>query len=149
RPALVARRLRRAQGVGGAAARARIAAAARCVCDPERAIARTQRHHGHRGGARLERRAAPRRWLTNRRTARGREPRTGGHLPGAPPVKAVARLMVVSSTGTVWMRPMPALGLPALVGGPAILASLPPLVAQHGGPAQFSLGVETMLSLLP
>lgn len=64
-------------------------------------------------------------------------------------MKAVARLMLVYFTGTVWMRTMTALGLTAIVTGTGILAYLPPLVAQQGGPAQFSLAVETMLSLLP
>ncbi|HEX5045719.1 MAG TPA: hypothetical protein VFX89_01265 [Gammaproteobacteria bacterium] len=64
-------------------------------------------------------------------------------------MKAVARLLFVYITGTLWMRAMSALGLTAIVIGTGILAYLPPLVAQHGGPAQFSLAVETMLSLLP
>jgi hypothetical protein len=64
-------------------------------------------------------------------------------------VKAVARLILAYFTGSAWTRAMSALGLTAIVVGTGILAYLPPLVAQQGGPAQFSLAVETMLSLLP
>ncbi|HZF27658.1 MAG TPA: hypothetical protein VE907_00935 [Gammaproteobacteria bacterium] len=64
-------------------------------------------------------------------------------------MKAVARLMLVYFTGTVWTRAVSALGLTALIVGAGILAYLPPLVAQQGGRAQFSLAVETVLSVLP
>lgn len=64
-------------------------------------------------------------------------------------MKAVARLMLVYFTGTVWMRAMSAFGLTAIVVGTGILAYLPPLVAQHGLPSRFSLPVETVLMMLP
>ncbi|HEU4618819.1 MAG TPA: hypothetical protein VFV10_12325 [Gammaproteobacteria bacterium] len=64
-------------------------------------------------------------------------------------MKAVARLMLVYFTGTVWMRVMSALGLTAIVVGTGMLAYLPPLVGQLGLPSRFSVAQEAVLMMLP
>lgn len=64
-------------------------------------------------------------------------------------MKAVLRLVVTFFTGTPLLRGITALGLLAVIGGTAALFYLPPLVGGQGGPSPFSLGVETLLTLLP
>ncbi|HET8695993.1 MAG TPA: hypothetical protein VFO94_00825, partial [Gammaproteobacteria bacterium] len=64
-------------------------------------------------------------------------------------MRAVARLMLVYFTGTLWMRVMSALGLTAVAVGVGALAYLPPLVGQMGGRSRFSLGEEMLLMMLP
>ncbi len=64
-------------------------------------------------------------------------------------MKAVLRLIAAYFTGTALGRGITALGVLGVVGGCALFLYLPPLVASQGGPARFSLAIETVIRLLP
>jgi hypothetical protein len=64
-------------------------------------------------------------------------------------VKAIARLIYTSFTGTALLRVITAAGLVAGIGGAALNLYLPPLTGASGGPSRFSLALETFIFLLP
>ncbi|HET7607942.1 MAG TPA: hypothetical protein VFL84_04635, partial [Gammaproteobacteria bacterium] len=65
-------------------------------------------------------------------------------------MKAIARLVYTSFTGTALLRFITLAGLVAGIGGAALNMYLPPLtVRASGGPSRFSLALETLIFLLP
>ena len=64
-------------------------------------------------------------------------------------MKAIARLIYTSFTGTALLRFITIAGLVAGIGGSALYLYLPPLIGGSGGPSRFSLAEEASFRLLP
>lgn len=64
-------------------------------------------------------------------------------------MKAIARLIYTSFTGTALLRVITPVGLLFGIGGSALLLYLPPLTGGSGNPSRMSLALESFFSLLP
>ncbi|HET7924134.1 MAG TPA: hypothetical protein VFL30_04505, partial [Rhodanobacteraceae bacterium] len=64
-------------------------------------------------------------------------------------MKAIARLVYTSFTGTALLRFITLAGLVVGIGGAALNLYLPPLTGASGGPSRFSLALESLILLLP